>query len=113
MRKLSLDIDALEVESFTASDEPSRMGTIFGNFPTPDSDCGTGCGACTPAGTYALYTCESTCKQEFCTCTNDVDTTCEYTNAQTCRMGENTCADGCAYTQDPATCLTGANYPGC
>jgi hypothetical protein len=48
MRKISLDVNALRVESFdTVSDEPKARGTVEGNgysqFTCPQTQCGEEC----------------------------------------------------------------------
>ena len=49
MRKISLDVNALKVETFeTADDQPQARGTVEGHAPTqliscPQTQCGAGC----------------------------------------------------------------------
>jgi hypothetical protein len=79
MKKLDLSIDDLSVESFETTKEGEGQGTVYGHHHS-----------------------DSTCIQRFCTCTNGMDTACDYTCG--------TCVNDCA---TDAGCLTQAGYPGC
>ncbi|MET0396458.1 MAG: pinensin family lanthipeptide [Longimicrobiaceae bacterium] len=86
MRKLKLDLDDLEVESFVTTPAVAKGGTVLGyatriacgvetvDFPqscdgvctsyycTDEYSCAyTGCGDCTQVPTNAFYTCPQTC----------------------------------------------------
>ena len=88
MKKMRLDPDTLEVQSFQTAPRLEERGTVIGQ------------------GTDALatcrgMTCDSTCFQRICTCTygEDQGGTCDYS----CDF-QNTCGAGCP---------TGVTYPGC
>ncbi|HEX6037728.1 hypothetical protein [Longimicrobium sp.] len=53
MRKLTLDVDTLQVESFEAAEQTERMGTVHGNAVTPLC---TGADSC-----QELTWCQDTC----------------------------------------------------
>ena len=49
MRKLNLDLDALDVQSFQTDDEATELGTVFAREDTPGAECNTYPGsACFP-----------------------------------------------------------------
>ena len=77
MRKLSLNLDDLQVDTFDTSVRPKGKGTVFGEQCT----CWTRCGQNTCPG---CPTCDNTCN-----------------GANTCA---NSCAYTCAYTCDDASC---------
>jgi len=80
IRKLNLSVDDLAVESFeTVEKEAEEQGTVFGHGAS-----------------------DSTCIQRICTCTNGMNTACDYTCA--------TCINECA---TDAGCFTQVGYPGC
>lgn len=86
MKKLSLKLEELSVESFdTASTRPDRRGTVQARVGTiaPDYTCNVSC----------LGTCALTC---WNTCPNSCQGTCYITCAQSC-VGtcENTCGQTC------------------
>lgn len=106
MKKLELNLDDLQVDSFDTQPRTRGQGTVFANeseiatgcmsCPTYHySDCtgcntgeGTGCDsvdACCMAGTYGGRTCDTTCAQILCGCSayqTDCDATCiNYANS--------------------------------
>jgi len=93
MKKLALSLDDLAVESFDTSDAENGVGTVFGR---EDDQLGTGSGTCQGVS------CESTCFQRLCTCTNGMETACDYSCG--------TCLNEC---DTEAGCLTRDGYPGC
>ena len=99
MKKLTLRLDELSVESFDTQPGRSERGTVLANS---DYSCYTGA-CCTPAGTYGGNTCETTCHQIRCDCTY-LDGTCDLS----CGYGET-----CEYTADPQACPSSPGYPGC
>lgn len=87
MKRLSLTIDDLQVESFATAPVPEKRGTIVGNQLL----------------TNGGSTCVSTCFQRACGCTygdDDDQGTCNYS----CQMANTNCG-----TQ----CPTSPTYPGC
>jgi hypothetical protein len=58
MRKLSLDLDTLSVESFTTDEAVPARGTVRGHLPTDFNACGIS-NPCTPDGqaTIDAYLC--------------------------------------------------------
>jgi hypothetical protein len=110
MRKLKLDLQTLEVQSFRTEDRPALGGTVFGAMTyindgcTGGAECNTypqsACGNCIPSirgcdGTYGCgggtdwmtcgYTC-ATCDQN--TCIESCGGTCFTCEGETC---EGTC----------------------
>lgn len=114
MKRLALNIDDLQVESFATDPSANLRGTVFArSVEDPSaafSDCYSDCGSCDgrcnsivtgeccgPHGTYNGATCLSTCYQRDCGCTRG--DTCDYS----CGFGP-TCTAGCP---------TARIYPGC
>ena len=66
MKKLKLDVDKLDVESFEAADEPAQRGTVEAQgIPYTDEQIGT-C-VCGTAACTVPWTCAQTCYiQETC-----------------------------------------------
>jgi len=102
MRKLKLDLDAIEVESFATARPPSTVGTVRGH--TDDPQCGSVNMSCDPRGLCF--------PQE----PNDPNApTGEATCNWTCWANNNPCYnnsyywDTCAATQ----CMTNACYLSC
>lgn len=120
MQKLSLKLDELLIESFDTSPGSRARGTVRGQDYTldcsvytgsiccSDSYC-SGCGACTPAGTYDGNTCLSTCHQIDCGCTG-YNGTCDLSCNGTCGGQGDTCAYPC---ETYLNCPTVYPYPGC
>lgn len=109
MKKLSLNLDQLSVESFDTSARAKPQGTVRG-FDITDTTCyelecgcisggtcNTDCGGYTCDGTCGEYTCGNSCVNA-CPPTNHGEHTC---NAPTCF---NTCHDTCGC---PTRALTG------
>ena len=101
MGKLRLDVEQLQVESFTTNDEARERGTVRGNADL----IGAGQDVAMPGGTL-----QQTCMIDFCkdswmsgcltcagTCVNTCPASCQTCN--TC-FGGDTCIGG-------ATCMTG------
>jgi hypothetical protein len=65
MKKLTLDLDALEVDSFSIGSPRARVGTIRAHDDDDDSDSSAPCWAATAEG----FTCDSTQNQILCGCT--------------------------------------------
>jgi hypothetical protein len=86
MKKLSLKLDELLVESFDTTASPRRRGTAFAY----DSDTGQPC-----ANTEAGHTCDTTCYQIDCGCTG-YNGTCDVSCNGTCNGQGDTCVYGCA-----------------
>ncbi len=116
MKKLSLSLDTLQVESFDTSAAHPARGTVQGNTGYI-SECYCTGGWCAgetavpcEAGTYAGQTCDSTCNQIACGCTGGgfLNGTCDVTCA-TCHEVE-TCYQTC---ETYATCPTSPGYHGC
>lgn len=93
MRKLKLSLDALQVESFHATDAEGRRGTVPGHAWTEyaDESCfGTCNGGCT--GWVSCYggcgsgaTCGATCNYNTCGCPPNTDfTACGCETWETC-----------------------------
>jgi len=100
MKKLRLDFESIEVESFDTSPlDPRQRGTVHGRGTYHEPCTGVGdclvmtnepCAAETTtfcqAGTFQGDTCDTTCHQIQCTCTNggfhngtcDINATCYY-----------------------------------
>jgi hypothetical protein len=97
MKKLRLELDALEVESFEVARTGSSTGTVHGHntktqcHTSPDRTCAgyPTCGPFTACDTVCNYTqtCETECEQ---TCFS-----CDTCGAPTCVVGYITCAAGC------------------
>ena len=86
MKKLSLDLEALAVDSFETGARRARVGTVRAHGETgfdPDST------APCAAGTEAGGTCDTTCRQIICTCTQGGEPW------QTCDNNCNTGPGGC------------------
>lgn len=115
MKRLILDIDNLQVESFDTATEPASRGTVLAR-QTGAEQCTTGMDCpsertgpcCSQWGTYCGGTCETTCLQKECACTGADWTVCDYTCA-TCGH-DPTCLEGCPTR---TTCPTSPGYPGC
>jgi hypothetical protein len=98
MKKLSLDLDALEVETFeTAQDEP-RRGTVHGHASWHYQGC-TPYEPCNPVSSNT-YTEDYTCDDHSCwqSCQQSCGGTCNATC--TCPSQVNTCWETCFVT-DP------------
>jgi hypothetical protein len=101
MRKLSLNVNDLQVESFDTSTLERERGTIRGHGPSEScltDICGYGCSgnwcagestAPCQAGTYAGRTCDTTCAQLLCGCTFGGE------NNGTCDAACNSAAGDC------------------
>lgn len=69
MRKLKLDLDALEIESFETDETAEARGTVEGRNPPPVQTEAT-CGQYTCGNEYTCaqwYTCANTCA-DSCNC---------------------------------------------
>jgi hypothetical protein len=76
MRKLSLDLDDLQVETFDTTASGSKRGTVVGQETTWGT-CNSG--ACSEGGTWCGNTCDTTCNADLCDCTygGPYNTTCD------------------------------------
>ncbi|HEY0015823.1 MAG TPA: hypothetical protein VGC13_05870 [Longimicrobium sp.] len=86
MKRLSLTVEDLQVESFSTASAPAPRGTVVGH----------------QVNTYNGPTCISTCFQRVCGCTygeDDDHGTCNYS----CHPNTNCGVE----------CPTGPTYPGC
>jgi hypothetical protein len=104
MKKLELNLDDLQVDSFEPQPRSRGQGTVYANDSEAPSWCagcftynptcgcdsqdGSGCDtidACCQAGTYGGRTCDTTCFQIICGCSafeTDCDATCpNYANS--------------------------------
>ena len=59
MKKLSLTLDDLRVDSFHTADARQEKGTVFGEACTCPTDCT--CPGCPTCDATCPYTCEQTC----------------------------------------------------
>ena len=102
MKKLSLRLEELSVESFETSLAATARGTVAGNASGEALPC-TG-EVCTPAGTYGGNTCETTCNQDLCDCTygGPYNTTCDIN--LTCGQYGSCQYQTCAGPQDHTYC---------
>jgi hypothetical protein len=68
MKKLTLTLDDLKVDSFRTSDPRLEEGTVFGEQCTCQTNCTCpGCPSCVYTCVYTCeQTCENTCGQETC-----------------------------------------------
>jgi hypothetical protein len=97
VKKLSLHVDDLQVDSFDTSAGRWQKGTVIA-FDTPEcswEDC-TSVEGCSYAGCS-----DSTCLQKLCGCTRG-DTACDYS-----------CYSCLAECDTDASCPTMLHYPGC
>lgn len=122
MKKLTLNLEEIRVESFDTSPESQDgRGTVHGRgnlSVTCFTDCGEGCSgdwcagqSTTPCqgGTYDGRTCDTTCYQIACGCSG-AWTQCDLSCNGTCADKDDTCAEGCVTYLD---CPTVSPYPGC
>jgi len=64
MKKLSLELDQLQVETFTTGGQRlPEKGTVQGHYGTNHTQAGHTCDAVSCGGTCYEYTCEWTCTQ--------------------------------------------------
>ncbi|HSU12587.1 hypothetical protein [Longimicrobium sp.] len=72
MKKLKLEIEALEVESFEASESKAEAGTVEGRGWTPACDsfriCGPKDPSYDPCGPTEDLACTGTCQYSDCSC---------------------------------------------
>jgi len=97
MKKLMLDIDALQVESFAVGREAATPGTVYGHYPTRGDCSGAGC----PSGYQ--YSCSPTnCDGQTCVMFCPYSDACDVSAGQySCEL---TCGD-CQQTENEAgTC---------
>lgn len=63
MRKLTMKLEELEVETFAAADVETKRGTVLGRETSVD-ECGSGgetCGSCDPYASDCFETCGRSC----------------------------------------------------
>jgi hypothetical protein len=104
MKKMTLKVDDLQVESFATSIERTRSGTVAAHesLATDDIYC--------HVDTHGGNTCDTTCHQFACGCTYRGGT-CDVSCGGTC-LNEETCnVDGCDFSN--YNCPTGVGRPGC
>jgi hypothetical protein len=89
MKKLSLKLDELHVETFDTTSTEKEKGTVFGEQCTCPTQCTCpGCPSCdntcpqTCAGMSCDYTCDNSCIYGSC-----VETCANYGGAQPCTWG--------------------------
>lgn len=87
MRKLSLKVEELTVESFEISAAEGRSGTVRAHYNT--DDCNTPQYMCVSDGNTCDATCGGTCDATCDTCEDSCDGTCEPT------LGAVTCPPEC------------------
>jgi hypothetical protein len=98
MKKMTLDLDALVVETFDVEKDGGRLGTVVAHQPTYDADCTNA--DCGDSGYY--YSCNGTacpsgCGVIYC---NTYELCVNFTDQNTCA---NTCG-GCGTAYTCATC---------
>lgn len=96
MKKITLDLDDLQVESFeTAPESGDGRGTVFGYAPTVFGTCNCTAGSLTCDTCTACnggFTCEGTCETCWATC-------------GVAQTGDGDSCDGsCTYTCNPFSC---------
>jgi hypothetical protein len=101
MKKLTLTVESLQVETFETSDPAGARGTVRGN-DTASND--TWCEA---------YGCVSTQLQIVCTCTVQPENSCDYSCQGTCNYENDTCSYLCEGYSYDAHCPTAPAYLGC
>jgi hypothetical protein len=97
MKKLSLHLDHLHVETFELLPAAGRRaGTVLGRGETDQGETGPTCGdqqTCFPPTCLGMQTCNQTCPQ---TCLNSCDgNTCNQTCLDSCAALCVTCAETC------------------
>jgi hypothetical protein len=104
MRKMALKVDDLQVESFATSMERTRSGTVAAHesYETEGLACMT--------GYYGDGTCDTTCYELACGCT-DRGGTCDVSCGGTCQAAETCNVEGCDFTN--YNCPSGVTRPGC
>ncbi len=111
MKKLKLDLDDLEVESFQTTPDAgdSQEGTVYGYLSfgpgnTCDAGCtgNTACRVCTNHTLCGQNTCGAGCTDH----TNCGQNTCAGGCTANTNCGQYTCAAGCECITQPAVCGT-------
>ncbi|HWK88549.1 MAG TPA: hypothetical protein VNP72_01090 [Longimicrobium sp.] len=87
MRKLKLDIEALQVEQFSTQASPKEQGTVEAHCGTSPGPCWT---TCDPYGQNA--SCWYTCNMYDDTCCHTCCRTCQYSCDYTCGASCYGCA---------------------
>jgi hypothetical protein len=97
MRKLTLAIESLEVDSFATLPRENAGGTVFAHRPfTNHTICGDTCDS------TCIGTCPNTCLDTCNTCNNTCINTCPASCIGTCALTD---CGGCGLpTQGPYTC---------
>lgn len=119
MRKLTLDLDAIQVESFATNPATAARGTVDGqqrqtygcetwtcpaptqdtcDQPTCDASCNGGCGTGATC-VSCVQTCDATCQSCAGSCDSCV-ATCDFTCEWTC----GSCMATCNYATGPERC---------
>jgi hypothetical protein len=104
MKKMVLKVDDLRVDSFATSAGRMRSGTVAAHesYETEGLACMT--------GHYGAGTCDTTCYQLACECT-ERGGTCDVSCGGTCQAAETCAAEGCDYTN--VYCPSSPGRPGC
>lgn len=100
MRKLTLDVESLVVQSFQTTAPEAGPGTVHGLAAVPDRTPGCESPLCIPS---EWHTCPDTCKESCygsCESCHSCIASCHYTCPQTC--GE-TCGYSCPQCIPPTT----------
>jgi hypothetical protein len=87
MKKLTLSLDALEVQSFATADGAPGRGTVRGEQCTCPTNCT--CPGCPTCGETCPATCENTCDDDTC---NTCAISCYDTCGKTCQTMRCPCA---------------------
>jgi hypothetical protein len=106
MRKIRLDLEALDVESFDVTPNRAPKGTMVGHELTANTDCGQE--TCAP-------TCHVTWCQESCagTCLTDCWGACGGGGTGNCQIHTNTCTQGERCYSRPDTNCAPTDYLSC
>ena len=84
MKKLSLKLDDLNVETFDTTTALKEKGTVFGEQCTCPTQCTCpGCPTCEGGGQSCDYSCDDSCAYGTC-----VETCANYPYAQPCTWGK-------------------------
>ncbi|WP_420129070.1 hypothetical protein [Longimicrobium sp.] len=109
MRKVKLDLDTLDVESFTTSGAEKDSGTVLGHASLAcTGENGNTCGGgnschggytCDGAATCNYRTCDTVCGTYYCVTADSCQFSCVYTCAVACSGGHT------------YSCVPGTNCP--
>lgn len=102
MRKLTLDLEALDVQSFQTEDQPLPGGTVFGAMTEPHQGC-TGGAEC---NTYPQSACNPYCSPTLRGCVGGTYGCGGGTDWDTCADTCQTCEQYTCWQSCVATCVT-------